>query len=69
MFVTDTVPPKNSIPSSAPLITATFSIVVPEPTAYKDIPLYSESALIAAPVPLITKFLIEPELSSSVVPP
>jgi len=34
-----TVPPKNSIPSSSPLIIATFSIVVPEPTAYKEIPL------------------------------
>ena len=39
-FVAETVPPKNSTPSSAPLITETFSIVVPEPTAYKEIPLY-----------------------------
>ena len=37
---TETVPPKNSTPSSEPLITDTFSIVVPEPTAYRETPLY-----------------------------
>ena len=55
MLDIETVPPKNSTPSSEPLITDTFSIIVPEPTAYKEIPLYWESALICAPVPLITK--------------
>jgi len=40
MLVTETLPPKNSIPSSSPLITAMFSKVVPEPTPYKETPLY-----------------------------
>ena len=32
-FLTPTEPPKNSTPSSAPLITAIFSKIVSEPTA------------------------------------
>ena len=32
-LVTDTVPPKNSTPSSAPLITAKLFTTVPDPTA------------------------------------
>ena len=39
-LLTETVPPKNSIPSSLPLIIATLLIVVPAPTAYKETPLY-----------------------------
>jgi hypothetical protein len=39
-LVAETVPPKNSIPSSDPSITATLLIDVPEPTAYKETPLY-----------------------------
>ena len=39
-LLAETVPPKNSTPSSEPFNTATLLIEVPEPTAYKETPLY-----------------------------
>src|SRR5262245_27832579 len=69
MCLTLTVPPKNSMPSSAPPWTCTKSTVVPEPTPHSVRLLNSRSATKLNPPNSMRTYLMTPLLSVLLSPP
>jgi hypothetical protein len=68
-YLTLTVPPKNSKPSSALYATSQWSTTVPEPTPPKVMPLISLIAPTTAPPCHTRTYCMEPDESVGLVPP
>ena len=68
-YLTFTVPPKNSKPSSALYATSQYATVVPEPTPPKVMPLISLFAPTIAPPCHTRTYCKEPDDSVGMLPP